>query len=267
MLDHDIDADFRLPTFTGQDSLLGIIGQTLLPLLNTPRDIDRLADFLAAEARRNLPTLRQLDLAIAAQERQAKARERAFYLPEIGVEGQLGYRIGNYATTPLPEEFNFDFAAADRPRGTYTIAVGASIPIFQGGLRRAQLQQAKLMALQTGAQRENTENQLIQRLYSSVETLVASYRNLRLAREAATTSERNFAIIEDLYRSGAANITSLVDAQNVVLQSRINATNLGYQFVADFLTVQRATGSYQFLAEPGEQSAFLQRFLSFGKDQ
>ncbi|PPK85218.1 outer membrane protein TolC [Neolewinella xylanilytica] len=267
LLDHDIDAEFRLPTFTGQDSLLGIIGETLLPLLKTPRDIDRLADFLADEARRNLPTLRQLDLAIAAQERQAKARERAFYLPEIGVEGQLGYRIGNYATTPLPEEFNFDFAAADRPWGTYTIAVGASIPIFQGGLRRAQLEQAKLSALQTATQRENTENQLVQRLYSSVETLVASYRNLRLAREAAATSERNFAIIEDLYRSGAANVTSLVDAQNVVLQSRVNATNLGYQFVADFLTVQRSTGSYQFLAEPAEQTAFLQRFLSYRNDQ
>ncbi|WP_116108116.1 TolC family protein [Lewinella sp. IMCC34191] len=263
LLDHDINADFRLPPFTGQDSLLGLIGKTLLPLLNTPRDIDRLADFLADEARRNLPSLRQLDLAIAAQERQAKARERAFYLPQIAVEGQLGYRIGNYATTPLPPEFNFDFAAADRPRGTYTIAVGANIPIFQGGLRKAQLEQAKLTTLQTTAQRENTENQLVQRLYSSVETLVASYRNLRLAREAAATSERNFDIIEDLYRSGAANVTSLIDAQNVVLQSRINATNLGYQFVADFLTVQRATGSYQFLAEPAEQTAFLQRFLSF----
>ena len=263
LLDHDINADFRLPPFTGQDSLLGVIGKTLLPLLNTPRDIDRLADFLAEEAKRNLPSLRQLDLAIAAQERQAKARERAFYLPQIAVDGQLGYRIGNYATTALPPEFNFDFAAADRPRGTYTIAIGANIPIFQGGLRRAQLEQARLNTLQTTAQRENTENQLVQRLYSSVETLVASYRNLRLAREAAATSERNFAIIEDLYRSGAANVTSLIDAQNVVLQSRINATNLGYQFVADFLTVQRATGSYQFLAEPAEQSAFLQRFLSF----
>ncbi|WP_198661674.1 TolC family protein [Lewinella sp. IMCC34183] len=267
LLDHDINADFRLPPFTGQDSLLGVIGQTLLPVLNTPRDIERLADFLADEARRNLPSLRQLDLAIAAQERQTKARRRAYYMPQIAVDGQFGYRIGNYATTALPPEFNFDFAAADRPRGTYTVAVGANIPIFQGGLRRAQLEQAKLTALQTTAQRENTENQLVQRLYSSVETLVASYRNLRLAREAATTSERNFAIIEDLYRSGAANVTSLIDAQNVVLQSRVNATNLGYQFVADFLTVQRATGSYQFLAEPGEQTEFLQRFLSFRNDQ
>ncbi|MCP9234700.1 TolC family protein [Lewinella sp. JB7] len=263
LLDHDIDAEFQLPVFTGQDSLIGLIGKTFLPLLNTPQDIDRLADFLAEEARNNLPTLRQLDLAIAAQERQQLSRQRSFYLPEIAVNGQFGYRIGNYQTVGLPPEFNFDFAAADRPRGSYSAAVGVSLPIFQGGLRKAQLQQARVTTLQTAAQRENTENQLVQRLYSSVETLVASYRNLNLARTAAATSERNFALIEDLYRSGAANVTSLIDAQNVVLQSRVNATNLGYQFVADFLTVQRATGSYHFLDAPSEQTAFLQRFLSF----
>jgi len=263
LLDRAVDTEFSLPAFSGQDSLLGIIGGTILPVLRTPRDIDRLTDFLAAEARRNLPTLRQLDLAIAAQERQVKSRQRSFYLPEIAINGQYNYRIGNYSTVPLPPEFNFDFAANDRPRSTYNIALGAQIPIFQGGLRKAQLEQAKVSALQTATQRQNTENQLIQRLYSNVEDLVASYRNLNLARNAAATAERNFSIIEDLYRGGATDVTSLVDAQNVVLQSRINATNIGYQFVADFLTVQRATGSYQFLGDPAEQAAFTQRFLQF----
>ncbi len=265
LLNRPIEEEFQLPMFTGQDSLLGIVGQTILPLLNSPRDLNRLGDFLADEARRNLPALDQLDAAIKAQNRQLLSVERAFYLPQVSVNGQYNYRVANYGTVPLPPDLGFDFASDDRPRSTYTVALQVGIPIFQGGRRKFQAERSRVAVLQAQTQRQNLENQLVQRLYSDVETMVASYRNLNLAREAAETSNKNFAIIEDLYRAGATNVTSVVDAQNVTLQSNINATNAGYQFVADFIALQRSTGSYQFLAGETEQTAFLQRFVEFKK--
>lgn len=263
LLNRPIGEEFALPEFTGQDTLLGIVGQTILPLLNNPEDLDRLANFLADEARRNLPALEQVEAAIRAQERQLLSTTRAFYLPQISLNGQYNYRVANYGTTPLPEELGFDFASADRPRSTYNLALNVGIPIFQGGRRKFQAERAQVAVLQAQTQRQDLENQLLQRLYSDVEIMVASYRNLNLARQAAETGTANFRIVEDLYRAGATNVTSLVDAQNVALQSSINATNAGYQFVADFISLQRSTGSYQFLAGEGEQAAFLQRFMEF----
>ena len=263
LLNRPINEDFQLPEFTGQDTLLGMVGQTLIPMLNDPRDLDRLANFLADEARRDLPALHQLEAAIKAQERQLLSTKRSFYLPTVAVNGQYNYRIANYGTVPLPPDLGIDFGGDDRPRSTYTLALNASFPIFQGGKRKFQAEQAKVAMMQTQTQRQDVENQLLQRLYSSVETVVASYRNVQLAREAAETSTKNFRIIEDLYRAGATNITSLVDAQNVTLQSNINATNAGYQFVADFIALQRSTGSYKFLENEGEQAAFLRRFVEF----
>ena len=263
LLNRPINEEFQLPDFTGQDTLLGIVGQTILPLLNNPRDLGRLANFLAEEGRRNLPALDQLDATIRAQERRLLSAERAFYLPQVAINGQYNYRVANYGTVPLPDDLGFDFASEDRPRSTYTVGLNVGIPIFQGGRRKFQAERARVQVLRAQTQRQDLENQLLQRLYSNVETMVASYRNLNLAREAAETSTANFRIIEDLYRAGATNVTSLVDAQNVTLQSNINATNAGYQFVADFIALQRSTGSYQFLSGPAEQTDFLRRFLEY----
>ena len=246
LLNRPINEEFQLPEFTGQDSLLGLVGQTILPLLNNPQDLDRLANFLAEEARRNLPALDQLNAAINAQERQLLSAERAFYLPQVSVNGQYNYRVANYGTVALPEDLGFDFGGDDRPRSTYTIAMRVGIPIFQAGRRKFQAQRARVAVLQAQTQRQDLENQLVQRLYSDVETMVASYRNLNLARTAAETSSKNFAIIEDLYRAGATNVTSVVDAQNVTLQSNINATNAGYQFVADFIACSARPAATSF---------------------
>ncbi|TXF91022.1 TolC family protein [Neolewinella aurantiaca] len=266
ILNRPTGEEFQLPAFQGQDTLLGIVGLTMLPLLNNQRDLDRFALFLKAEAKRNLPTLRQLDAAIKAQERQLLSAKRAFYLPTVALAGEYDYRIANYGAAELPPEFADLVGGADRPRGTYNVAINASFPIFQGGARKFQAEKAKVATLQAQAQRQDVENQLMQRLYSSIETVVASYRNLQLARNAAATASKNFGIVEDLYRAGATNITSLVDAQNVTLQSEINATNAGYQFVADFAALQRSTGSYQFLAGEAEQLEFVKRFMEFSPE-
>jgi len=264
LLNRPTNEEFSLPEFQGQDTLLGIVGQTVLPLLSDTRDLDRLARFLETEAKRNLPTLRQFDAAIAAQNRQLLSAKRSFYLPTISVAGQYDYRIANFGVPEIPAEFaDLVGGGADRPRGMYNIAVNASFPIFQGFNRKFQAEKAKVATLQAQTQRQDVENQLLQRLYSSVETVVASYRNLQLARDAAGTATKNFRIVEDLYRAGTTNITSVVDAQNITLQSNINATNAGYQFVADFVALQRSTGSYQFLAGEAEQLDFVRRFVEF----
>jgi outer membrane protein len=262
LLNRPIDDEFQLPEFTGQDTLLGDVSEKLMPLLNNQRDLSRLANFMAEEAKRDLPTLKQLEAVINVQERQLLAAKRAFYLPTVGLGAQYDYRIGNYQVTPLDIE-GFDLSGFSANRSSYSVGLNVSMPVFQGNARKFQSERARVATLRAKTQRKDVENKLLQRMYSNVEILYASYRNLNLAREAAETATKNFRIIEDLYRAGAVNITSLVDAQNVTLQANINATNAGYQFVADFISLERSTGSYNFLKDDNAQADFLRRFIEF----
>jgi len=81
LLNRPIDEEFQLPEFTGQDTLLGMVGERLLPLINNQQELSRYAKFLAEEARRDLPTLHQLEAAIKAQKRQQLASKRAYLRP------------------------------------------------------------------------------------------------------------------------------------------------------------------------------------------
>lgn len=117
--------------------------------------------------------------------------------------------------------------------------------------------------MQLQDQLSNLRNLLELQLRSNLETAGASFGNLRLSREAALAARKNFEIAQNSYRQGLLNITSLIDAQNAALQSEINAINAVYQFVADFLAVERSVGRYHFLSTTEEQTAFFQRFAQF----
>ena len=55
----------------------------------------------------------------------------------------------------------------------------------------------------------------------------------------------------------------LIDAQNAALQTELSAENAAYQFVVDFLLVERAIGTFYFLESPSERTAFFDRLLIF----
>lgn len=259
-----VDEELRLPELNAQDSLLALVGEAILPLLNSPADIARLEDFLVEESRANLPELAQLEAAIRAQERQLLAADRAFYVPTVGLGGEYSYIIGRYDVTPLPPETQALLAEPLDSR--WNVGISARLPIFQGFNRKFQREKAKLNVLRTDTQLADLRNQLELRLRGSLQTLVASYRNLELSREGAAAAVRNYQIVQDLYREGVVNVTSLVDAQNAAFQSEVNATNTGYQFVIDFLNLERATGSFQFLEDEATQTETLRRFMEYKGD-
>ncbi|MEM9260369.1 MAG: TolC family protein, partial [Bacteroidota bacterium] len=102
---------------------------------------------------------------------------------------------------------------------------------------------------------------------SNMETAGASFSNLELSRKAVEASRKNFGVAQNNYQQGLLNITSLIDAQNALLQAEINAINAEYTFINDFLAVERAIGYYHFLALPQEQDAFFQRFIQFTRKE
>ena len=247
------------------DNILSILDERVFSYLQNPGQLVELSDFLVAEGKRNLPELRQVALSLEAQERLLLSRNRSFYLPTLGLNASSGYNIyqGGYESdTEIPPQFAEVFPDPITSP-TWNIAVGLSIPIYQGGSRTAQQQQALVQVNQIKQQQTDLNNQLEFRIRSSLQQAGASYAEIGLARQAVEAAQKNLVIAQNGYREGVVPVAQLIDAQEAALQAEILASNAVYSFLFDFLTVERAIGFYYFLAEPAEQQAFIQRLADF----
>ncbi|MEM9986773.1 MAG: TolC family protein, partial [Bacteroidota bacterium] len=255
------DEPFALAQAELGDSLLSILDNRLFTYLSNPGQLDILSDFLVAEGRRNLPELEQVQLSLAAQERLLKSNNRAFYAPTLGLNAQTGYNIyqgGYQSDAQLPPEFA---GALPEPITglTYSVAVGLSLPLYQGHGRSAQQQQTTVNLARLRSQQQDLQNQLELRIRSSLQHAGASFAEIGLAQRAAGAAKENLRIAQDGYREGVVPIAQLIDAQEAALQTEILATNAVYSFLLDYLRVERAIGFYYFLANAEEQAQFFAR--------
>ncbi len=258
ILNRPIKEDFGIADVGISDSILLASDARLFALINNPGDLEMFADFLVEEAFRNLPEIEQIKATLAAQERSQLSQNRAFYLPSVVLSAEYNYPLSqfSYPETVMPVE----------SVPTYSSAIALQIPIFQGNARRFELEQTKVGILQLQDQLQNLRNGLELQVRSNLETAGASFSNVRLSNEAVAASRKNFELAQNSYQQGLLNITSLVDAQNALLQSEINAINAEYTFISDFLAVERAIGYFHNLALTQEQDAFFQRFVQFIKN-
>lgn len=255
LLNRPINEPFKLDDISMQDSVLLVMDKRLFPLINNPGDLELFSNFLVEESFQNLPELRQVQLAIAAQERSLKSQKRAYYLPSVGLSAEYSYPIDNFS---FPENV---MKMENNP--TFSSAVSVQIPIFQGNSRRIEQQQTEVGIMQLEDQVGDLKNKLELQVRANLQRAGASFSNLELSRQAAVAATKNFEIAQDNYQQGLLNITSLIDAQNAYLEADINATNAAYTFIADFLAVERSTGYYHFLATPEIQQSFFERFIDF----
>ena len=259
LLNRPIKEEFQLADAAVSDSILLVTDPRLLVLINNPGDVETFADFLVQEAFRNLPELQQLELTLAAQERSLLSQKRAFYLPQVALSAEYNLPIDQYSypETVMPMELV----------NTWNAAIAVQMPIFQGNSRRYQQQQTEVGIFQLQDQKANLRNNLELQVRANMETAGASFSNLALSNKAVEASRKNFELAQNNYQQGLLNITSLIDAQNALLQAEINAINAEYTFINDFLAVERAIGYFHFLATPQDQNAFFQRFVQFITNQ
>jgi outer membrane protein TolC len=266
LLNRPIKETFRLDDVELSDSISLILDERMFELIDNPADVERFADFLVHEAFQNLPELEQLAYSLKAQERSLRSQNRAFWLPSLALSGELTQPIEQYEVpeqTSIPGLDLSELGFQTQPQTSWNLAIGAQLPIFQGNSRRYQQQQTAVGILQLKDQQANLRNNLELQVRANMETAGASFSNVALSQEAVAASRKNFELAQNNYQQGLLNITSLIDAQNALLQAEINAINAEYTFINDILAVERSIGYFHFLALPQDQSEFFQRFAEF----
>lgn len=217
------------------------------------------------------PALDAIDAGIAATERRIVAANRAWWLPQFSLEGQLNVIVsqdGNgsedFDTSQLPPGFSAIPAPDDV---SWLVGVGANYPLFTGLERLAEAKQSRLELEQQRLERQSVALQVEERIRQSLHVAGASYAAIGLSRESAEAARKNLDVIRDAYAEGSTSYLNLLDAQNQALVADQVAANAVYDFLRDLMDVQRAVSRFLFLEDPAQSAKFEEDLVDFFRGQ
>jgi outer membrane protein TolC len=220
---------------------------------------EKYADFLMNEMMAYSPELEQLATAGEIVDRQKLMKIRQMYLPEVALVGsadQAFVREGVIRNPQLPVPPPPDDI-------TWNLGLRVSIPIFEGGRKKNEIQKAAIEQEKIAWQKEDLLNKLEMGIRSNVQFLQTSYREMELAENAARAAKENFHTTQDAYAQGMANVAQLTDAQSVMIQTRQMALGARYQYVLDYVKTERLQGNFSFLEDDSERVQYANRLLNY----
>ena len=236
----------------------------LEPYLDNQGGFAVLRDFMAQEALRASPELRQLDAFIAAQQRVLTGTRRALWAPTIALSGQLSQILGRGgAGDPSSSAVELPFSFPAPGNNSWSVGLSASLPLMTGGFRVSERQRALHDLEQLSIERRATAERIEQRTRSAMHATRASFAALELTRVAAVAARRNFELVQDAYAQGVADIIDLLDAQNAALVSDLGAATAVYDYLLDLVNVERSVARFNLFASDVEARDFLRRLADF----
>ena len=265
LLQRPLEEPFETAEVDLDDPALLANAATVEAYIDNPFAFAIFRDFMAAEALARSPELRQLDAAIAAQERAALAARRAFWAPTVAAGGDLtavqtagGLESVDARDLPFP---------ITRPNAlNWSFGVSASLPLFTGGARRAERTRAEMELDELGLARRAAAERVEQRLRTVLHRAGASWAGIDLAADAADAARRNLALVTDAYEQGVLSILDLIDAQNAALVAEQSAATAVYDYLSDLMDAHRAAGRFGLFMEPAELVAFADRLRAFFRE-
>lgn len=219
-------------------------------------------DFMVNEAMENAPELRQLEQAIETQEQLLVGQRQELYVPDLLLTGGINHTPGRWGTGSQapPADPSLPFPARDN----FSWQVGLVLQFNVFDLSRyARIDQTSAQVRQLGYQRESVSIQIEQRTRSALHAAGASSATVRLRQDAAEAARSNLELVVEAYRQGAVNVVTLIDAQNQYLSARLAAANAVYDFLSDFIDVERAAGRFSFLSDEEDNRSFIRRLAQF----
>jgi outer membrane protein TolC len=165
----------------------------------------------------------------------------------------------------LPEETGFQFPLPNNL--DWSIALAASLPLFNGGTLRAERTRAEIELDELTVRREAARLRVEQRIRSALHEAMSSWAAIDLSRDAAEAARNNLDLVQDAYSEGAVDIIRLLDAQNQALVAELLAANAIYDFLLDLMAVQRAVGEFDYFRSAEDREKFLSGMRQYFKEE
>ena len=185
-------------------------------------------DTLVAHAVRTRPDVdASRDQALAAQQQVRVARSAL--LPAVTVTGTAGYNQIYGGVIPINGT-------------TYNIQVGLSLPLFDGGARRATLEAANASADAARSRADAITTSAVNQVVTAAEVL-RQYAERLAANEALLASaERNAEVATGRYQEGVGTIVDLLNAQTTLATARSQLAQARWAWTTALAQLARNAG-------------------------
>ena len=171
----------------------------------------------------NRPELRSL----AAQERADIERIKAIekdYLPKLSLESNVTWNGSSY---PLQEKWEFGGLV--------------SLSVFNGGLTRAQVGEAKANLENLRATEDGTRNNVTLEVRQSLLNLRQQAESIGVADKGLEQGRENLSLAEGRYKTGVGNIIELTDAQVALVSAEASRVQALVGYRTALATLERST--------------------------
>ncbi|MCF8069407.1 MAG: TolC family protein [Desulfobacterales bacterium] len=206
--------------------------------IDNDKSLRTFRDFMIQEGLLMAPELRQIDAAIAANERVLTASKRAFWIPDVSIKGnvtELFDESGAGSNITGPTETD-DTA--------WTAGVYATLPLFNSGGKVSTMRRSREELAKLRFDHDATAELIEERIRHAVHLIRASYPSIWLSKDAAVAANKNLTLVTDSYTRGIKSIIDLLDAQNQSLVADQKAVNAVYDFMIDLMSLQRSVGYF-----------------------
>lgn len=174
--------------------------------------------------------------ALAARVEAAASRARALrsgYLPTVAATA--GYDYGNPNPRFLPPSDSF--------RGSWSLGVGLSLNLYEGGRTRAAVAQAEALADALRAQLDDLERRIRLEIVSRISDVRTAKASLKVASAAWDAAEEGRRVSADRYAVGVASSSELLDAETTVLRAALERTASRARLRVALAALARAVGA------------------------
>jgi len=268
LLDKPLEDPFRTIEVDIHDQELLLSNERLFHYIDNPWTFDLVRDYLVGLGEENSPELKQLDALIEAAKRRKTSAQYAYYTPSLGLQAdasRLWWEGGEGTEGPdFGGTIPITFPQADD--NNWSVGIKLTLPIFSGGAKRAESVQASREVQRLEVQRNLFADQIEQRIRTALHVAGASYAGIGLSKDAAVAADQTLELVSNAYNQGTVSILELLDAQNAALVADEMAANSIFNFLSDYMQVQRAVGSFDVLRTPDENRQELERLEQYVKE-
>lgn len=183
----------------------------------------------------NNTTLRQLEIQEKMLEQTLKV-QRAANLPTLAISA-------NYNYTALDETLKIQHY---RWNPYSVVGLSLNVPIFAGGKRRADINQAKLNLENIELQRENIERQLRTALMQYQCNLQTNVKEYHASSQNISQAKRGYDIAVKRYEIGGGTLVDVDNSQLAYTQAELSRSSAIYNYLINSVEIDKLIGANNF---------------------